>query len=157
MVDRRSADEAEDEHAVSTADDQEGQRADDDDDDGGNSRLTHKGPTGIVFMGFANTWISIARRVRSRLLKPLMALIGALILVSLFRVGERSPAFVLGNTLAEALQGGWLALSVALGAVGSFFRYVRMCVASTVRQSHQFSSTITQFPNSPFYCPSYLV
>ena len=52
------------------------------------------------------------------------ALLGSLVLVAMIRKGETpvaSPAYIIGANVSDALQGGFIALSGALGALGSFF------------------------------------
>lgn len=70
----------------------------------------------------------VARGVAGRLVAPAVALTGALVLVALLRNDDGdapgaapSPAFTLGDTLGRTLGGGWLAVAVAVGSVGSFF------------------------------------
>ena len=58
----------------------------------------------------------------SRVKSITVALVGALILVSLIRIGGiGSPAFIIGSILADAVKDGFILLSLPLGALGSFF------------------------------------
>ncbi|GMH40024.1 hypothetical protein BSKO_07928 [Bryopsis sp. KO-2023] len=51
-----------------------------------------------------------------------VALVGALVLVSLIRKGGNgSPAFIIGSVLADALKDGFIVFSPLVGALGSFF------------------------------------
>jgi L-lactate permease len=64
----------------------------------------------------------IFRTVYSRVKNPAVALAGALTLVQLMTEGdETAPASIIGTVLADALQGGWIAISASIGALGSFF------------------------------------
>lgn len=57
----------------------------------------------------------------SRLKKPILTLIFALILVKLFWVGTQAPALILGSTMAEVLGNVWIIFAPFLGALGAFF------------------------------------
>lgn len=77
---------------------------------------------------FWATAARVGRGVAGRLVAPAVALTGALILVALLRNDDGdapgaapSPAFTLGDRLGHALGGGWLAVAVGVGSVGSFF------------------------------------
>jgi L-lactate permease len=64
----------------------------------------------------------IANTVLNRLKVPVIAVMGALCLVQLMiRVDNAAPAFILGTTLADWLEQGFIAISPLLGALGSFF------------------------------------
>ncbi|MCF7846471.1 MAG: L-lactate permease [Candidatus Gracilibacteria bacterium] len=56
-----------------------------------------------------------------RILKPAVALFGALVLVQLLLRGDPSPAGILGTALASVAGGTWPAFAAALGALGAFF------------------------------------
>jgi len=63
-------------------------------------------------------WIESLRRV----VKPIGAFLGALVLVKLLMAGgERSCAAILGHGLARAGGGAWQFAAVYLGALGAFF------------------------------------
>ncbi|WDT87528.1 L-lactate permease [Alteromonas sp. 009811495] len=58
----------------------------------------------------------------SQMKKPLFALTGALIFVTLMMMGEKSaPVYLIGNNLANTFGGAWLFFAPFLGALGSFF------------------------------------
>lgn len=49
---------------------------------------------------------------------------GSLVLVAMIRKGQTpvaSPAYIIGANVSDALRGGFIVLSAALGALGSFF------------------------------------
>lgn len=51
-----------------------------------------------------------------------IALVGALVLVSLIRTGgNASPAFIIGSVLSDALDDAFVLFSPFVGALGSFF------------------------------------
>lgn len=57
-----------------------------------------------------------------RLLLPMVSLMGALVMVKLMMQGdEHAPMFLLAQTFAESLGGGWGYAAALLGALGSFF------------------------------------
>jgi len=57
-----------------------------------------------------------------RVIKPIGAFLGALVLVKLLMVGgDRSAATILGEGLARGAGGAWQFVAVYLGALGSFF------------------------------------
>lgn len=63
-------------------------------------------------------WQESAERMRN----PVLALLGALVLVRLLMVGgETSAVMLIGHSLAAAAGGGWQYLAAYLGALGSFF------------------------------------
>jgi lactate permease len=64
----------------------------------------------------------ITRTVLGRLKNPAIALMGALVLVQLLiNEGPASPATIIGTIMADAFQGGWIAVAALIGALGSFF------------------------------------
>lgn len=66
----------------------------------------------------AGAWSESLRRI----LKPLFALLGAMVFVKLFMLGgDRSPAALLGHGLAQTTGGAWNFAAVYLGALGAFF------------------------------------
>lgn len=57
-----------------------------------------------------------------RLVKPFVALMGAMVFVKLFMLGgESAPVLILGQAIADTAGGFWRWASVYLGALGSFF------------------------------------
>jgi len=65
---------------------------------------------------------SIGATTLGRMKSPTIALLGALVFVRLFMMGEdRSAATILGTTLAETTGQAYPYLAVFLGALGSFF------------------------------------
>jgi len=57
-----------------------------------------------------------------RIQKPMLALLGALVMVKLLMAGgERAPVMIIGNTFAEAVGQHWQYFAAYLGALGSFF------------------------------------
>lgn len=65
-----------------------------------------------------NVWRESAARMRH----PVLALLGALVLVRLLMVGgEKSAVMLIGHSLAAATGGWWQYLAAYLGALGSFF------------------------------------
>jgi L-lactate permease len=100
------------------------------------------GTLGVLLLNYANrgyphkdslpgdTWFKRAQRqlhdsfflTLSRMGAPVIALLGANILVALLKEGgTSSPAYLLGSLLATWMGKSWLALVVLLGALGSFF------------------------------------
>jgi len=64
----------------------------------------------------------VIKTVAERLYNAAIALVGAMILVQLMvKTGETSPAFLIGTTLADWFQQGFVVASPFLGALGSFF------------------------------------
>lgn len=66
----------------------------------------------------------ITAAVACRASKIALALFGSLVLVSLLRNAEvdgAAPAYIIGYNMAEALKGGFIVFSAALGSLGSFF------------------------------------
>ncbi|KAL7528685.1 hypothetical protein ACHAWF_002665 [Thalassiosira exigua] len=60
--------------------------------------------------------------VYDRVKSPAIALAGALTLVQLMTTGdEAAPASIIGIILSDAFEGGWIAISASIGALGSFF------------------------------------
>ena len=58
----------------------------------------------------------------SQMKKPLFALTGALIFVTLMMMGEKSaPVYLIGDNLANTFGSAWLLFAPFLGALGSFF------------------------------------
>jgi lactate permease len=58
----------------------------------------------------------------NRLIRPAVALVGALVLVKMMMLGgEASPVMLIGRAMAGAAGGSWLYLAPLLGALGSFF------------------------------------
>jgi len=57
-----------------------------------------------------------------RIQKPMLALLGALVMVKLLMAGgERAPVIIIGNTFADAVGQYWQYFTAYLGALGSFF------------------------------------
>lgn len=79
----------------------------------------------ICFVWFRMPKPVIRQTVRDsgvQLLNPLIALMGALVFVKLFMLGEdRSSAQIIGRSLAGIAGSGWQFAAVYLGALGSFF------------------------------------
>ncbi len=64
----------------------------------------------------------VLRETVSRISRPVLALLGALVFVQILMIGgERSATMILGNALAGAAGGAWPYLAPFLGALGSFF------------------------------------
>jgi len=68
----------------------------------------------------------VARQVAvesyKRMQKPMLALLGALVMVKLLMAGgERAPVMIIGNTFADAIGQSWKYFAAYLGALGSFF------------------------------------
>jgi lactate permease len=62
------------------------------------------------------------RQTLARIGKPVIALFGALVFVSLLMVGgDRASTMVLGDALASVTGGAWKYFAPFLGALGSFF------------------------------------
>ncbi|OTA21149.1 L-lactate permease [Xenorhabdus beddingii] len=58
----------------------------------------------------------------SRILKPFIALFGALVMVNMMMLGgENAPVIIIGKALATMTGDSWLLFSSFLGALGSFF------------------------------------
>jgi lactate permease len=80
---------------------------------------------GLAFALFRSTphlWGPALRETASRVGKPVLALFGALVFVSLLMTGgERASTHILGYTLAATTDDGWKYLAPFLGALGSFF------------------------------------
>jgi len=81
--------------------------------------------SGLAFLLF-RTPAAGAREVwgesLERVIKPIGAFLGALVLVKLLMVGgDRSAASILGEGLARGAGGAWQFVAVYLGALGSFF------------------------------------
>ncbi|MDX7999302.1 L-lactate permease [Xenorhabdus sp. Reich] len=58
----------------------------------------------------------------SRILKPFIALFGALVMVNMMMLGgENSPVIIIGKALATIAGDSWFLFSSFLGALGSFF------------------------------------
>ena len=74
-------------------------------------------------VSFAGGTASVAmRETVARIGKPVIALFGALIFVSLLMVGgERASTIILGDALASVTGGAWKYFAPFLGALGSFF------------------------------------
>lgn len=56
-----------------------------------------------------------------QILKPFLALVGALVMVKLMAVGERSMIKTIGTEFAELTKVNWIYFASYLGAIGSFF------------------------------------
>jgi lactate permease len=57
-----------------------------------------------------------------RMTKPILALLGALVLVKLLTVGgEQAMSIIIGQAFADAFGGTWLYVASYLGALGAFF------------------------------------
>jgi lactate permease len=57
-----------------------------------------------------------------RMTKPILALLGALVLVKLLTVGgEQAMSIIIGQAFADAFGGSWLYVASYLGALGAFF------------------------------------
>ncbi|CEM32465.1 unnamed protein product [Vitrella brassicaformis CCMP3155] len=68
--------------------------------------------------------LTIFKETAQRMVSPIVALMGALVLVQLLQIappGFDSPATIVGSTLAGALDVGWVFIAPILGALGSFF------------------------------------
>jgi L-lactate permease len=64
----------------------------------------------------------VFRSVTKRMVKPAIAMFGALALVQLMvKSGEQSPAFIIGSNLSDWFKQGFVILSPLLGCLGSFF------------------------------------
>lgn len=64
----------------------------------------------------------VIRETSGRLVKPVLALLGALAFVKVLMVGgESASTLILGNALAETTGGNWKFFAPLLGALGSFF------------------------------------
>jgi len=64
----------------------------------------------------------VAAESYERIQKPMLALLGALVMVKLLMAGgERAPVLIIGNTFAEAVGRYWQYFAAYLGALGSFF------------------------------------
>ena len=67
-----------------------------------------------IYQASAETW--------GRLKRPILALMGALIMVSVMMQGaENAPIFVIANALASVVGANWAYVAALLGALGSFF------------------------------------
>ena len=82
----------------------------------------------ISFISFAIYKLSkpIRRQITSesydRMKKPILALLGALVMVKLMMVGgTHSSVMLIGSSFAAAIGGGWQFFASYLGALGSFF------------------------------------
>lgn len=70
----------------------------------------------------AGTARKVWRESSARMRNPVLALLGALVLVRLLMVGgEKSAVMLIGHSLAMAAGGWWQYLATYLGALGSFF------------------------------------
>ena len=70
----------------------------------------------------AGTAHKVWRESAGRMRQPVLALLGALVLVRLLMVGgERSSVLLIGHSLAAASGGWWPFFAAYLGALGSFF------------------------------------
>ena len=79
----------------------------------------------ITFFLF-NQKKAVAKKVAvesyQRIQKPVLALLGALVMVKLLMAGgERAPVMIIGNTFANAVGQYWQYFTAYLGALGSFF------------------------------------
>lgn len=78
--------------------------------------------TFLIFRTPAAGILDVWQDTLGRVLKPIGAFLGALVLVKLLMAGgENSAAAVLGQGLARAAGDGWQFAAVYLGALGSFF------------------------------------
>jgi lactate permease len=80
---------------------------------------------GLAFALFRpawHLWGAALRETTVRVGKPVIALFGALVFVSLLMTGgDRSSTHILGHTLATTSGDGWKYLAPFLGALGTFF------------------------------------
>ncbi|MHA3774711.1 L-lactate permease [Verrucomicrobiota bacterium sgz303538] len=80
------------------------------------------GFTFALFRSAPHLWAAALRETAARVGKPVIALFGALVFVSLLMTGaDRSSTHILGHTLAATSGDGWKYLAPFLGALGSFF------------------------------------
>lgn len=80
------------------------------------------GITFLLFRSSAQEVVEVGRESLIRILKPIGAFLGALVLVKLLTVGgENSAANVLGQGLASIAGENWQFVAVFLGALGAFF------------------------------------
>ena len=76
----------------------------------------------VLFKATPETGWSVWSETYDRMKKPILALLGALVMVSLMRAGgEGSLVLVIGQFFAETFGGGWQYVSSYLGAIGAFF------------------------------------
>lgn len=68
------------------------------------------------------TLVHALRETGQRIKLPILALMGALVMVNfMMQGGERAPIFIIANSLANLTGDSWLYVASLLGALGSFF------------------------------------
>lgn len=76
----------------------------------------------LLFRAGAGTGRAVWTETYDRMKKPILALMGALIMVGLMRAGgEDALVIVIGRFFAEVFGGGWQYVAAYLGAIGAFF------------------------------------
>ncbi|MCP5365416.1 MAG: L-lactate permease [Hyphomicrobiales bacterium] len=76
----------------------------------------------VMFNASSATTHQVWGETYDRMKKPILALLGALVMVSLMRAGgDQALVIVIGQTFAEAFGQSWQYVASYLGAIGAFF------------------------------------
>jgi lactate permease len=76
----------------------------------------------LLFRANATTTRAVFSETYDRMKKPIIALLGALVMVNLMRAGgDKAMVIVIGQAFADAFGMAWQYVAAYLGAIGAFF------------------------------------